>query len=69
MLEFLRDRNAREYAVTAANGIDEARYVQVGGIEQWITIQPGGRTARNRMVFRKFGMKVASAEETIRRVD
>jgi pimeloyl-ACP methyl ester carboxylesterase len=39
MLEFLRDRNAREYAVTAANGIDEARYVQVGGIEQWITIR------------------------------
>jgi len=38
-------------------------------VEQWITIQPGGRTARNRMVFRKFGMKVASAEETIRRVD
>jgi pimeloyl-ACP methyl ester carboxylesterase len=39
MLEFLRDRNAREYAVTAANGIDEARFVQVGGIEQWITIR------------------------------
>lgn len=38
-------------------------------VEQWITIQPGGRTARNRMVFRKFGMKVASVEETIRRVD
>ena len=38
-------------------------------VEQWITIQPGGRSARNRMVFRKFGMKVASVEETIRRVD
>jgi hypothetical protein len=38
-------------------------------VEQWITIQPGARTARNRMVFRKFGMKVASVEETIRRVD
>ena len=38
-------------------------------VEQWITIQPGGRSARNRMVFRKFGMKVASVEETIRKVD
>jgi hypothetical protein len=38
-------------------------------VEQWITIQPGARVARNRMVFRKFGMKVASVEETIRRVD
>lgn len=38
-------------------------------VEQWITMQPGGRVARNRMIFRKFGMKVATVEETIRRVD
>src|SRR3954454_16597168 len=38
-LKFLRARNARDYAVTTANGIDEANYVRIGGIEQWITIR------------------------------
>ena len=47
------------------------RYRMADGpsVEQWIAIQPGGRTARNRMIFRKFGMKVATVEETIRRLD
>ena len=35
----LRARNARDYAIATPNGIDEARYVEVGGIEQWITIR------------------------------
>src|SRR5580765_651739 len=39
MLQALRDRNARDYAITSQNGIDEATYVTVGGIEQWITIR------------------------------
>lgn len=38
-LKFLRERNARTYAITAPNGIDEATYVKIGGIEQWITIR------------------------------
>ena len=38
-LKFLRERNAGTYAITAANGIDEATYIKVGGIEQWITIR------------------------------
>jgi len=37
--EALRARNARDYAIATANGIDEARYVEVGGIQQWITIR------------------------------
>ena len=37
--ESLRARNARDYAVATPNGIDEARYVEVGGIQQWITIR------------------------------
>jgi pimeloyl-ACP methyl ester carboxylesterase len=36
---YLRNRNAQDYAITAPNGIDEARYVEIGGIEQWITIR------------------------------
>jgi len=39
MLAFLRARNARDYAIASPNGIDEARYVEIGGIEQWITIR------------------------------
>lgn len=39
VLSFLRERNARDYAVTAPHAIDEGRYVIVGGIEQWITIR------------------------------
>src|SRR5258708_6996904 len=38
-LKFLRARNARDYAVTTPNGIDEASYVKIGGLEQWITIR------------------------------
>lgn len=38
-LKFLRARNARDYAITTPNGIDEATYAEIGGIEQWITIR------------------------------
>ncbi len=37
--KFLRTRNAHTYAITAPHGIDEATYVEIGGIEQWITIR------------------------------
>ena len=33
-----------------------------------ITLHPGGRTARNRMTFRRFGLNVATVEEVISRV-
>ena len=39
LMTFARNRNAQDYAITAPNGIDEARYVESGGIEQWITIR------------------------------
>jgi hypothetical protein len=45
------------------------RTVDGVSVEQWITMQPGGRSARNRMVLRKFGMKVATVEEAIRKTD
>lgn len=38
-------------------------------VEQWITLHPNGRTAHNRMTFRRFGFSVATLEETVRRVD
>src|SRR5262245_22325115 len=43
LLGFLRSRNARDYSITSANGIDEARYIELGGIEQWVTIRGENR--------------------------
>ena len=42
-LAFLRARNARDYAPASPNGIDEARFVEIGGIQQWITIRGDDR--------------------------
>jgi pimeloyl-ACP methyl ester carboxylesterase len=42
-LRFLRDRNAKTYAITTPNGIDEAGYMEIGGIEQWTTIRGENR--------------------------
>jgi pimeloyl-ACP methyl ester carboxylesterase len=44
MLDFIRTRNAPDYAISTPNGIDEARYLKVGGIEQWVTIRGEDRT-------------------------
>ncbi|MBB4154405.1 hypothetical protein GGQ80_002318 [Sphingomonas jinjuensis] len=38
------------------------------GVEQWIYLQPDGRSALNRMVVRKFGIPVAALHETIRKI-
>ncbi|HKV03530.1 MAG TPA: alpha/beta hydrolase [Candidatus Acidoferrales bacterium] len=38
-LSFLRSRNAQQYAITSPKGIDEASFVTLGGIEQWVTIR------------------------------
>ena len=40
----LRNRNARDYAVTGPNSIDDARYVEIGGLEQWVTIRGEDRS-------------------------
>jgi hypothetical protein len=45
------------------------RLAEGPSVEQRITLQPGGRTALNRMTFRRFGFNVATVEETIRRVE
>ncbi len=34
-----RARNAKQYAITSPNGVDEAGYVTLGGIEQWVTVR------------------------------
>lgn len=39
LLSSLRARNAKQYAINPAKGIDEASYVSIGGIEQWVTVR------------------------------
>jgi pimeloyl-ACP methyl ester carboxylesterase len=39
LVSFLRARNAWQYAITSPKGIDEAGYVTLGGIEQWVTVR------------------------------
>lgn len=39
LVSFLRARNAKQYAITSPKGIDEAQFVTIGGIEQWVTIR------------------------------
>ncbi|HEY0324671.1 MAG TPA: DUF3833 family protein [Allosphingosinicella sp.] len=37
-------------------------------VDQWITFNADGRTASNQMTFRRMGIRVATLQETIRRV-
>ena len=39
LVSFLRARNVEQFAIRSATGIDEAQYVSIGGIEQWVTIR------------------------------
>ena len=45
MVEFVRRRNARDYAVTTPNSVDEAKYVELGGISA-MDHDPGGEKPR-----------------------
>ena len=44
LASFVRARNARDYAISTPKGIDEASYVNIGGIEQWVTIRGEDRS-------------------------
>ena len=44
LASFLRTRNVNQFAIHSAKGIDEASYVAIGGIEQWVTIRGQDRT-------------------------
>ena len=45
------------------------RMAEGPSVEQWITLQPGGRTASNRMIVRRVGVRVATVEPVLRKVD
>jgi hypothetical protein len=46
-------------------------YRMKGGFdaEQWLTLAPGGRSTYNKMTVKKFGVTIATVEETIRKLD
>lgn len=37
--DFFRTRNAKDYAIATTSGIDEAKFLKIGDIEQWVTIK------------------------------
>ncbi len=39
LVSFVRAGNAEQFAIRSAKGIDEASFVPVGGMEQWVTIR------------------------------
>lgn len=43
LLSTLRARNAQQFKIASERGIDEASFVAIGGIEQWITIRGWNR--------------------------
>src|SRR5580692_47212 len=43
LLVRLRARTAAQYTINSATGIDEEAFVQIGGIQQWMTIRGQGR--------------------------
>jgi hypothetical protein len=38
-LELVRTRNATDFVISTPNGIDESRYLKIGGIEEWVTLR------------------------------
>ncbi|HEX8817803.1 MAG TPA: alpha/beta hydrolase [Terriglobales bacterium] len=43
IFDFVRKRNAADYAIATPNGIDQAQYLKIGGIEQWVTVRGENR--------------------------
>jgi len=43
LLSFVRARNTQWYAISSPAGVDEAQFISIGGIEQWVTIRGWNR--------------------------
>lgn len=44
MLSALRARNAEQFAIKSPKGVDEASFITIGGIEQWVTVRGQDRS-------------------------
>jgi hypothetical protein len=65
----LSDASGPVVGAVAGNRL-HLRFRMKGGLnaDQWLTLAPGGRSAHNLMRVRKFGLTVASLDETIRKL-
>ena len=56
---------------SVSGNVIHLRYQSVDGpsVEQWIALAPGGRVARNHMVYSRMGVTVATVDTVVRRVD
>ena len=77
----IRETGPGRYAGTLSDATGPVKLENVGGrfhikfrmkgglgVEQWLTAAPDGTSVHNSMVIRKFGLKVASLEEKIRKL-
>jgi len=39
LVTILRERNKQQFAIDLTRGVDEERFIEIGGIEQWVTIR------------------------------
>jgi pimeloyl-ACP methyl ester carboxylesterase len=44
LVTILRERNKQQFAIDLTRGVDEERFIEIGGIEQWVTIRGQDRT-------------------------
>ena len=76
----MRQLDGERYAGTMSEAIGPVRVEKIKGeyrfnfkmkgnlsVEQWLAPAPGGRFARTKTTVRKFGMRVASSEGTVRK--
>ena len=56
---------------SASGNVLSLRFTAKGGlhIRQWLALEPGGRIVHNHLVVRKLGIRVATLDETIRKLD
>lgn len=63
----LTDATGPVQAETRGTGLRITYPSKSGRVEQWLTLAPDGRSARNRLTVRRLGLVVAKVDETIRK--
>ena len=55
----------------ASGNVLRLHFIAKGGlhIRQWLALEPGGHAVHNHLVVRKLGIRVATLDETIRKLD
>ena len=77
----IRQVSAGRFSGTMSEAVGPVQVQEIGGkfrfkfrmkgnlaVEQWVTPMPGGRSAQSKITVKKFGMRVASSQGTIRKL-